>query len=223
MIEEGVVSLMKRKIKSKLLIAGTIAALGLFVGSNSSYISAKSYHKAVTKIAGNGNYAVYHYASKMGPSGKFTSTKYFKHAQIQSKQSIATKKGKFWKIIVDGRTVGWVNQNFFARNKISVAQNVSLVQNNQYSFNTKDAINYVTNSAGTAVDTSKVTVSKSKINSGTPGKTTVDYSYGKAKATVNVTVRSEKNEGIARADKKPMNGPKEVSTWKGSSKSSSRN
>ena len=214
---------MKRKFKSKLLVAGTIAALGLFVGSNNSYISAKTYHKAVTKIAGNGNYGVYHYASKMGPSGKFTSTKYFKHAQIQSKQSIATKKGKFWKIIVDGRTVGWVNQNFFARNKISVAQNVSLVQNNQYSFNTKDAINYVTNSAGTAVDTSKVTVSKSKINSGTPGKTTVDYSYGKAKATVNVTVRSDKNEGIARADKKPMNGPKEVSTWKGSSKSSSRN
>lgn len=214
---------MKRKFKNKLLIAGTIAAVGLFVGSNSSYISAKSYHKAVTKIAGNGNYAVYHYASKMGPSGKFTSTKYFKHAQIQSKQSIATRKGKFWKIIVDGRTVGWVNQNFFARNKISVAKNVSLVQNNQYSFNTKDAINYVTNSAGTAVGTSKVTVSKSKINSGTPGKTTVDYSYGKAKATVDVTVRSDKNEGIARADKKPMNGPKEVSTWKGSSKSSSRN
>ena len=155
---------MKKRFKNTLLVAGTIAAVGLFVGSNNSYISAKSYHKAVTKIAGKGNYAVYHHASKKGPSGKFTSTKYFKHAQIQSKKSINTKKGKFWKIIVDGRTVGWVNQNFFARNKISVANKVSLVQNNQYSFNTKDAINYVTDSAGTAVDASKVNVSKSKIN-----------------------------------------------------------
>ena len=214
---------MEKSFKNKLLVAGTIAAVGLFVGSNNSYISAKTYHKAVTKIAGNGTYAVYHNASKKGPSGKFTSTKYFKHAQIQSKQSIATKKGKFWKIIVDGKTVGWVSQNFFARNQISVAKNVSLVQNDKYSFNTKDAINYVTDSAGTAVDASKVTVSKSKISSNTPGKTTVDYSYGKAKASVDVTVRSDKKEGIARADKTPKNGPKEVSTWKGSSKSSSRN
>ena len=214
---------MEKSFKNKLLVAGTIAAVGLFVGSNNSYISAKTYHKAVTKIAGNGTYAVYHNASKKGPSGKFTSTKYFKHAQIQSKQSIATKKGKFWKIIVDGKTVGWVSQNFFARNQISVAKNVSLVQNDKYSFNTKDAINYVTDSAGTAVDASKVTVSKSKISSNTPGKTTVDYSYGKAKASVDVTVRTDKKEGIARADKTPKNGPKEVSTWKGSSKSSSRN
>lgn len=214
---------MERKFKNKLLIAGSITAIGLFVGTSISYVNAKSYHKAVTKIAGTGNYAVYRHASKKGPSGKFTSTKYFKHAQIQSKKSIDTKKGKFWKIIVDGRNVGWVSQNFFARNKISVANKVSLVQNNSFSFKTRDAINYVTDNAGTAVDANKVNVSKSSIDSGTPGKTTVEYSFGKAKASVDVTVRSDKNEGYASADVKPKNGPKAVPTWKGSSKSSSRN
>lgn len=215
---------MKKKLKRNILIASATLAISLFfVGSNNSSIQAKSYRKAVTKIAGTGNYAVYHNVSKKGPSGKFTSTKYFKHGQIQSKRSLNTKQGKFWKIIVDGRTVGWVNQKFFARNQISVAKNVSLVQNDDFSFKTRDAINFVTDSAGTAVKASKVNVSKSSISSATPGKTTVRYSYGNAKASVDVTVRSDKKEGIARANITPKKGPKEVTTWKGSSKSSSRN
>lgn len=214
---------MSRKLKDKLLIAGTIAAISLFVGSNNSCVSAKSYHKAVTKIAGKGNYAVYHHASKKGPSGKFTSTRYFKHAQIQSKKSLTTKKGKFWKIIVDGRTVGWVNQNFFTRNKISVAKKVSLVQNDQFVFKTRDAINYATDSAGTAVDPSKVIISNPTINSSKPGKTKVEYSYGKAKASLEVEVRSDKNEGVTRATIRPKSGPEGVKTWKGRSKSTSRN
>lgn len=214
---------MNKKLKSKLLIAGFIAAIGLFCGSNFSEVKAKSYHKAVTKIAGKDNYAVYHHVSKKGPSKKFTSTKNFKHAQIQSKKSLVTKKGKYWKIIVDGRPVGWVKQNYFARNKISVAKNVSLVQNPYFCFSTKDAINYVTDNAGTAVDTRKVKVSVPSIYSDKPGTTVVEYSYGKAKARVNVTVRYDQNEGITKSTKPLMPGPKEVKTWKGSSISTSRN
>ena len=214
---------MKIKLKSNILIASAVIAVGLSVGSNGATTQAKSYRQAVTKIAGDNNYAVYHHVSKSGPSGKFTSTKYFKHGQIQSKQSLSTKKGKFWKIIVDGRNVGWVNENFFAKNEISVAKNVSLVQNDDSTFKARDAINYVTDSSGTTVDVSKVDVSKASVSSKTPGKTTIDYQYGKAKASVDVTVRSDKSEGIVRAGLTPKNGPKEVSTWKGSSKSSSRN
>lgn len=216
---------MKKTLNYKLLIAGSLAAIGLFVGGNNSpvCVCAKNYRKAVTKIAGDDNYAVYHHASKKGPSGKFTSTKYFKHAQIQSKKSVSTKKGTFWKIIVDGRPVGWVNQNYFAKNKISVVNKVSLVQNDSFSFNTRDAINYVTDSTGTAVDAKKVNVSQVNISSATPGQTTVEYSYGNANANVDVTVRSDKNEGVTRTTKKPMPGPNEVTTWKGSSKSTSRN
>lgn len=214
---------MKKVSKGKISIALMTVAMGLFVSGNNSYINAKSYHKAVTKIPGTRNFAIYHHAFKSGPTGKFTSTKYFKLAQIQSKQSVNTKKGTFWKIIVDGRTVGWVNQNFFARNQISVAQNVSLVQNSNYTFNTRDAVNYVTDRTGTAVNPAKINISQQTINSATPGKTTVNYSYGQAKASVDVTVRSDKNEGIAHANITPVAGPKEVSTWKGSSKSSSRN
>ena len=215
---------MRKKLKHNLLIASATVAVSLFfVGSNNSNIQARSYHQAVTKIAGDGNFAVYHRVTKNGPAGKFTSTKYLKHGQIQSKQSLATKKGTFWKIIVDGRPVGWVNQNFFARNEISVAKKISLVQNSDFSFKTRDAINYVTNGAGTAVNVGKVNVSKASVSSATPGKTTIEYQYGKAKASVDVTVRDDKNEGISRAALTPKNGPKEVATWKGSSKSSSRN
>nr|WP_317638233.1 bacterial Ig-like domain-containing protein [Lactobacillus xylocopicola] len=197
--------------------------LGLLATGSNPQVNAKSYHKAVTKIAGSGTYAIYHHASKQGPSGKFTSTKYFKYSQIQSKQSISTSKGKFWKIIVNGRTVGWVSQDFFARNQISVAAKISLVQNPNFSFNPKDAINYVTDASGTAVNPSKVSVSTTSINSGTAGQTKVEYHYGTASASADVTVRADAKEGIASANKAPQKGPQAVPTWKGGSKSSSRN
>ncbi|WEV43098.1 SH3-like domain-containing protein [Lactobacillus sp. ESL0684] len=212
---------MNKAIKTKVAIATLMVILG--VGGQSQQASAKTYSKAITKVAGNKNYAIYHHATKKGPSGKFTSTKYFKHAQIQSKKSVKTNKGTYWQIIVDGRNVGWVKQNFFTRNKISVAKKVSLVNNGNFSFNPKDAISYVADSKGTAVDTSKVKTSVTKISSNKPGTTTVNYSYGKAKASVKVTVRSDPKEGVASASQIPKNGPKAVSTWKGSSKSSSRN
>ncbi|GGV11818.1 LBA0864 family S-layer associated protein [Lactobacillus acetotolerans] len=213
---------MKKSVKISLTVITLAIAAFLVVGISYNCVHAKSYKRAVTKIAGTKNYTVYHHVLKGGPAGKFTSTKYFKHGQIQSKKYATTKKGKYWYIIVDGRNVGWVNQNFFARNKISLAANVSLVRNSYYSFPTRDAINYATDSKGTEIDPQKVHVSESSINSSVPGTSKVKYSYGKAEAANTVTVRADEKEGISSADKFAMKAPKEVSTWKGSSKSASR-
>ncbi len=98
---------MKSKWKFAAIAAGILLASSVGIASNET-VSAKSYSKAVTKIAGTGNYAIYHRVTKNGPSGKFTSTKYFKNGQIQSKKYLSTKKGNFWDIYVDGRHVGWV-------------------------------------------------------------------------------------------------------------------
>ncbi|MDF7683728.1 SH3-like domain-containing protein [Lactobacillus sp. ESL0679] len=214
---------MKKRQVGKSLLTGAIIATSLFACGNYRSVTAKSYKKAVTKVAGSGNYTVYHHASTKGPAGAFTSTKYFKHANLQAKKSVATKKGKFWQIIVDGRTVGWVNQNFFARNKIAVAKKVSLVENSNYEFETRDAISVAADSQGTAINPSKVKASPAKIDTDKPGTTTVHFQYGSAKASVDVTVRDDSDEGVAHADQTPQSGPTAVSTWKGSSKSSSRN
>ena len=153
---------MKKTIKGVIITSALLA--GLFVGAaHGQEVSAKSFGKAVTKIAGDGNYAIYHNVSKGGPGGKFTSTKYFKHGQIQSKEYVSTKKGDFWNIIVDGRKVGWVSEKFFARNQIFLGGSVSVVKNSDYSFPTRDAINYATDSQGTAVNPSKVNVSKAYV------------------------------------------------------------
>lgn len=209
--------------KMLLTFVASAALVGGVFAISQSKVDAKSYSKAVTKIAGNGNYAIYHNVSKKGPSGAFSNTKYFKHGQIQSKKYVSTKKGNFWYIIVDGRNVGWVSQNFFARNQISVAQDVSLVHNSNYSFPTRDAINYATDGQGTAINPDKVNVSHSSVSSSRAGTTKVDYSYGRAKASVNVTVRSDTNEGITSAGASVKSGPKAVHTWNGGSKGSSRN
>ena len=203
----------KKLILAGLLIAGSL----LTINGQANTVQAKSYGKAVTKIAGNGNYAIYHNVSSKGPSGKFTSTKYFKHGQIQSKESRSTRKGTFWLIIVDGRNVGWVSEKFFARNQISVANEVSLVKNSDYSFPTRDAINYATDAHGTAINPNKVHVSRKYVSTN-PDKVT--YSYGKAKAEVNIDVH---DGDMASPSVTPKKGFKTTSTWNGGSKGSSRN
>ena len=81
------------KNNKKLILAGLLLAGSLLtVNGQASTVQAKSYGKAVTKIAGNGNYPIYHNVSSIGPSGKFASTKYFKHGQIQSKESRSIKR-----------------------------------------------------------------------------------------------------------------------------------
>lgn len=209
---------MKRKnsFKLALVAAATLAGMSMFGSAKANTADAASFSKAVTKIAGNKDYAIYHNVTSNGPSGKFTSTRYFKYGQIQSKRYLSTKKGTFWDIYVNGRHVGWVDQNFFARNTISVAKEVSLVQNPSYSFSTRDAINYATNSQGTAINPDKVSVSQENVSS----NATVTYTYGKAKATTTVTVHPWQ-EGYSSASAKP--GFKNTTTWTGGSKGSSRN
>lgn len=214
---------MKKSFKFTLVASAILASGVIAAGTNLNKVQAKTYSKAVTKVAGSKNYAIYHNVSKNGPSGKFTSTKYFKHGQIQSKSYVSTKKGNFWDIYVDGRHIGWVSQNFFARNQISVAKDVSLVKNAAYSFNPKDAINYVTDGQGTAIDPNKVSVNHNSVSSAKSGSTKVNYSYGKAKASVNVTVRNNDNEANNVGNATPKKGFKAVSAWKGGSKGSSRN
>ena len=214
---------MKKSLKVTLAASALFASGAIFTEANANHVDAKTYSKAVTKIAGSKDYSIYRTVSSKGPSGKFTSTKYFKYGQIQSKNYVSTKKGTYWDIYVDGRHIGWVNQNFFARNKISVANDVSLVNNADYNFNPKDAINYVTDSQGTAVDPSKVSVNYKSISSTKAGVTKVSYTYKKAKAWVNVTVRDNKEEGDNSATLTPQKGFKAVSAWKGSSKGSSSN
>ncbi len=209
---------MKKSIKG-IVIAGAVLTSLFTVGAQAQHVNAKSYSKAVTKIAGTKNYPIYHKVTKNGPSGKFTSTSYFKYGQIQSKQYISTKKGNFWNIIVDGRPVGWVSENFFARNTISVANDVSLVKNSDYSFNTRDTINYATDSHGTAIDPDRVQVSQASVST---KATTVNYSYGKAKASVNIDVRSGNGE-MGEANVTSKSGFKATTTWNGVSKGSSRN
>src|SRR5699024_7259736 len=113
---------------------------------------------------------------------------------------------------------GWVSQNFFGRNQISVAQDVSLVHNSNYSFPTRDAINYATDGQGTSINPDKVNVSHSSVSSSRAGTTNVDYSYGRAKASVNVTVRSDTNEVSSSAGASVNSGTKAVYTWNGCSK-----
>lgn len=112
----GLIRMLKGK-KMLLTFVASAALVGGVFAISQSKVDAKSYSKAVTKIAGNGNYAIYHNVSKKGPSGAFLNTKYFKHGQIQSKKYVSTKKGNFWYIIVDGRNVGWVSQNFLLETK----------------------------------------------------------------------------------------------------------
>lgn len=198
---------------SALLFSGVLAS-----NVAAQNVEAKSFSKAVTKIAGNGNYDIYRSVSSSGPSSKIGSTADFKYGQIQSKRYVSTKKGNFWDIYVNGRHVGWVSQNFFARNEISVAKEVTVQSNSASSFSTRDAINYVTDSQGTAINPSKVQVSQAGVST---KSATVNYSYGKAKASVKVDVVDAPEKGASNVD--PKTGFKDTTTWTGSSKSSSKN
>ncbi len=65
----------KMKKSFKLAIAMSAMLAGSFLMmTNTNKVSARSYSKAITKIAGQGNYPIYHRVSGNGPSGKFTST-----------------------------------------------------------------------------------------------------------------------------------------------------
>ncbi|EFG55658.1 hypothetical protein LA664_04395 [Lactobacillus amylolyticus] len=171
-------------------------------------------YQLMTKVAGSKNYTVWKNVRNGKVSTKVADAINFRYNHIQSNQSIKTSKYTYWLIYVDGRRVGWVNQRYFARNKISVPKTVSLVNNPNYSFNTRDAISYATDSTGTVVDNTEVTVSKDTIDCGTAGTTKVTYSYGSGSATSTVTVRKTTSEGIADADKvTAKTGTNKLPSW----------
>lgn len=207
----------------KIITVISTAFLSLSLFSLSNKVTADSKTEAVqettsyslmTKIGGNKNYPVWKQIKNGKPSGKVANGIDFKYSHLQSTQKIKTKSATYWLLYVDGRRIGWVNQNYFARNQISVAKEVSLVNNPNYSFNPKDAINYATDSTGTVVDDSQVSVSTDAVNSGSAGTQKVRYSYGKAKATLKVEVRKDPNEGvISTSSIKPKAGTTSLHSW----------
>lgn len=76
-----------------------------------------------------------------------------------------------------------------------------------------DAINYVTDKHGSAVDVNSVKRSADRILEKTPGRYVVTYRYGKASGKGTVTVRSDANEGISKADAKLGKGGNVGKTW----------
>lgn len=171
----------------------------------------------VTKQPGTKNYGIYSKISNKGVSHKVASTNQFKVGYYQSTASKKTKSGRYCYVYVDGHAVGWVNEKFFVRNKISVAKSVSLVINDQHgSFDVRHAINYATDSHGTVVDPDKVKVSgEPKMKTDNAGIHKVNYTYGKAHASVNIVVRDDADEGIGSANVAPKVGPKAKAISKG--------
>ena len=157
-------------------------------------------YSMMTKVAGNKNYKVWKEVTNGKVKTKVADGINFRYSHIQSDQLIETKKYRYWRIYVNGREVGYVNENYFARNQIAVPKTISLVRNDFYSFSTRDAISYVTNYMGTVIDNSMVTVSRESIDCWTPKTYKVKYTYGDATATVKITVRKSTKEGMVDAD-----------------------
>lgn len=211
----------------KLLTTSSVVLLGLGLfglGNTAQAASSKSSqtkaqvtksYDLMTKVAGKKNYAIWSTVRNGKPSHKVADAINFRYNHLQSNQSIKTKKYTYWLVYVDGRRVGWVNEHYFARNSISVAKNVSLVNNADYDYNTRDAISYATDKTGTVVDNAAVNVSTDSINCGDAGTTKVKYTYGSGKATSNVTVRKTESEGIVDADSvEAKEGASRSDSWK---------
>lgn len=169
----------------------------------------------MVKVGSNKSYPVYKKISNGKPSGKIADASDYQYAHIQSDQRIKTQDATYWRIYVDGRKVGYVNQNYFTRNTIAVPKTVSLVQNSHYSFDPVDAVSYVTNNMGTVIDAQDIDISSDLIDCSEPGTHNVKYSYGNAKATVKVTIRKSTKEGVTDADSvqaQPFDG--NLKSWK---------
>lgn len=198
----------------KLLKSGIVLSFAVvLLGIGGQKTEAKTYSSYQTKIVNNKSYGIYMNLTKKGPRNWRANTKTLHYANYQSKKMRKVGKYRYWYVLIDGHLAGWVNENAFAKNKISVAKHVSLVYNPDYSFVTRDAINYATDSHGTSVDFKKVHVSKKEISSTSIGKHTVRYSYGKGHAKTTVVVRANKKEGIKKGKAKAQSGGT-TKTWK---------
>lgn len=208
------------KISASLLIGASLLSMA---GATPVHAASTILPKAVTKVAGTKNYRIYSSIDANGPQGYVGNTKDFKYSHLESKEYFRSAKGTYWHLIVNGRSIGWVNQDFFARNKISVAKSVDLVNNENGKFNTKDAINYATDETGTMINPKKVHASISHLKADQEGEHKVDYNYGKGKASVNIKVRGDSSEGIGQADADNTGEAGSYTTWTGSSKDTSTN
>lgn len=175
-------------------------------------------YEVMTKVAGDKNYKVWQSVSGGKVHKKVADGMNFRYAHIQSNQSIKTKKYTYWLIYVNGRRVGWVNENYFARNVIEAAKSVTLVRNDSPDgdYSTQNAISYATDATGTVVDNKDIAVSKAKIDASKPKSYNVKYTYGSAKATVKFTVRkSTKKEGMDNSADSVVakKGPSSYDSW----------
>lgn len=154
----------------------------------------------MTKVAGNKNYKVWADIKNGKVTKKVADGINFQYSHIQSDQLIETKKYRYWRIYVNGREIGYVNEKYFARNQIAVPKTVTLVRNEFYDFPTRTAISYVTNYMGTVIDNSQVSVSRETISCAKPKTYKVKYTYGSTAVTIKITVRKSTKEGVANAD-----------------------
>ena len=160
----------------------------------------------------NSNYRIYQKLTRKGPAGSMGLARTFKYGNFQANAVRKVGKSKYYYVWIDGHKAGWLNQRAFLRDKIDVAKNVSLVKNSHYSFPTRDAINFATDSTGTVIDPDKVKASQDEVLSNNAGKHKIKFSYGKARAHIVVEVRSNAHEGVAKANKTEQAG-KAASSW----------
>lgn len=176
-------------------------------------VSAKSFSSFQTKmINGNSNYRIYQGMTHRGPVGSVGLARTFKYGNFQASAVKKVGKSKYYFVWIDGHKAGWLNQRVFLRNKISVVKKISLVNNPYYSFPTKDAINFATDSTGTVVNPNKVKASQDEVLSNSASEHKITFTYGKAHAHTVVEVRGDAQEGVGVADKPEQTG-KSASSW----------
>lgn len=172
--------------------------------------------KAVVKRAGSKNYNIYASISKTGDLGKKIGDAInYSNNHLESTEVYQGTKYRYWLLYVDGVKTGWVNERFFACNKIEVPKVVSLVKNPDTSFYTRNAISYATDEYGNVVGNWNVDVSTQNVDTTKAGTKKVTYNVGKnAKATVTFKVRKSDKEGIAEANAIVMPGTSDLKSWR---------
>lgn len=174
------------------------------------------FQAAVVKRAGSKNYKVYKSISNTGKLGKKIGDAIdYANNHIEATDVYQGTKYRYWLMYVDGVRTGWVNENFFARNKIEVPKVVSLVKNPETSFYTRNAISYATDEYGDVVGNWDVDVSTQNVDTTKAGTKKVTYSVNKnAKATITFKIRKSNKEGIAEASAEVKPGTDDLKSWR---------
>ena len=196
---------MKKIIKGSLLSFLSLAVLmGLAVPaakasttSRKSVRTVQSVNRRHGRIYGTrrvrkmikGGYPIY---SSTALRGRVGNTSSYKYSNIESSQAAKIGGRTYYHITADGRSLGWVSSKAMQKNVISVAHNIDMVHGDRGDWQkTIDAVNYATDGTGTYVPWKYVTPSKRRVSLAKKGTSRVTYSYGKARATANFTVRRE--------------------------------